>query len=235
MTVYGMTLPAATVAALQRALDELRTQTPYVYPWAGLEGGIRLVGYGSLLNAASAARTLAPAGPRRAVLAFGARRLFDSEMSAAALQRYGAGPDSRGGAALNVRVTGAIGDAVNGILFDIPAEEIEPLRQREIGYDLAPVICFPWERLVGQTFLSAEERQTGMSAPPSPFVAHILTRPAHPAAEASRNGPLLPHRAYYLLCREGAASVSDSFLRFFLASTFLADGLTPVAEWEREA
>src|SRR5215813_11067432 len=86
MTVYGMTLPAATVAALQRALDELRTQAPYVYPWDGLEGGIRLVGYGSLLNAASAARTLAPAGPRRAVLAFGARRLFDSEMSAAALQ-----------------------------------------------------------------------------------------------------------------------------------------------------
>jgi hypothetical protein len=218
MTVYGMTLPAATVAALQRALDALRTQTPYMYPWDGLEGGIRLVGYGSLLNAASAARTLAPAGPRRAVLAFGARRLFDYEMSAGALQRYGAGPDSRGGAALNVRVTGAMGDAVNGLLFDIPAAEIEPLRQREIGYDLAPVICFPWERF--------DE---------SPFVAHILTRPAQPAAEPRRNDPLLPHKAYYLLCREGAASVSDSFLRFFLASTFLADGLTPVAEWEREA
>ncbi len=152
MRVHDMTLPAAAVAALQRALDELRSQPAYVYPWAGLTGGVRLVGYGSLLNAASAARTLAPGGARRPVLAFGARRLFDCEMSAGALQRYGAGADSRGGAALNVRITSVIGDA----------------------------------------------------------------------------------EAYYLLCREGAASVSESFLRFFLASTFLADGLTPVAEWERE-
>src|SRR6266542_6439025 len=159
MRVHDMTLPAAAVAALQRALDELRSQPAYVYPWAGLTGGVRLVGYGSLLNAASAARTLAPGGARRPVLAFGARRLFDCEMSAGALQRYGAGADSRGGAALNVRITSVIGDAVNGILFDIPAAEIEALRVRETGYDLAPVICSPWEQF--------DE---------TPFVAHILTR-----------------------------------------------------------
>jgi len=223
MTVYDVTLPEEAADSLRRALGELAGHPRHAYPWAGLEGGVRLVGYGSLLNAASAARTLTTARRGLPIVAFGARRLFDYVMTPGAEGRYGTPPDPRARAALNVRLTGALGDAVNGLLFDVPAGDVEALRLREIDYDLEPVVCLPWQRF--------DE---------SPFVAHILTCPARslrqrgqaPADGSPQPSPLLPHPHYYQVCREGAASVSEEFLRFFLASTFLADGLTSATEWE---
>lgn len=216
LTVCGMSLSATAAAALEQALGQLSAHPVYPYPWSALEGGISLVGYGSLLNPASAARTLTPTPePLRPVVAFGVRRLFEYNMGERALGRYGESPNPLARAALNVRITRAASDAANALLFPIPASDIEALRGREIGYDLVPVVCLPWERF--------EE---------PPFVAYIL---ACPPGSPYVSDQALPHPFYYQLCRDGAASVSASFLNGYLASTFLGDGHTPLTLWEREA
>jgi hypothetical protein len=62
-----------------------------------------------------------------------------------------------------------------------------------------------------------------------PFVAHVLSAP-----EVSREGrrltdsAILPHAGYQRLCLDAAASVSPQFGDFFLKTTFLADGVTPI-------
>jgi hypothetical protein len=210
------------VRRLSRILREARTTPHYAYPWSGLEDELRragsehfpCIGYGSLVNAESAARTLGP-GDRTRVIAFGVRRVFNYEISER-VSRYGppASPKSRG--ALNVIVTGRPEDVVNGLLFRIPVRDLAAFRAREIGYDLVPVPIVPWDR---------------RNEPPT--LAYILSCP-----DESREGRIrtsvdvLPHRAYYKVCREGAASFGEDFLRFWLDSTYLADGITPVATWE---
>jgi hypothetical protein len=205
---------------LRYALEGLAPIAIRPYPWVGMKPEFDVVVYGSLLNPISAARTLTTSPQeRRPVLAVGARRVFDFEMPDAAFVHYGTPPDPRSRAALNVHITGDISDAVNGLLVTIASTaELEAFRQREVGYDLAPVVYLTWGQL-----------------DVAPQVAYILTcRRGSPSASGDRES-LLPHPNYFQVCREGAASVSESFLHFFLDATFIADGITPIAAWERQA
>ncbi|MDA2912528.1 hypothetical protein MYX77_00960 [Acidobacteriia bacterium AH_259_A11_L15] len=120
---------------------------------------------------------------------------------------------------MNVRLTGDINDAINGIMVEISVKDIPALQAREVGYDLAPIACLRWNDL--------EE---------TPFVAYILCCPDEPRDGKRRtNDGLEPHREYYKVCRRGAAEVGEEFLRFWLSTTYLADGVTPVAQWEATA
>ena len=216
------------VARLSRMLEELRHEQVYSYPWESLEGDMErqelsrliLVGYGSLINARSAAVTIHSniVATRFPVIAFGVRRLFNYLMSADG-GRYGPAADPLDRAALNVQITGEVSDAANGVLLENTKESIPALRTREAGYDLAPVACLPWADL---------------AAPP--FRAYVLSSPTGGQWEA---GPLtdrlMPHRAYYQVCRQGAAEFGEDFLDFWLATTYLADGITPASQWERSA
>jgi len=218
-----MTLPReAVVAALARA----RTAPAFVYPWPNLESDLarsareqlRIIGYGSLVNAGSAGRTLS-SEHRLPVVAAGARRLFNYLMDPIP-ERYGPLQRPAARAALNVRVTYDPDDVLNGVLTHVPREEIPAFRARETGYDLVPIPFVPW------------------SAPTSdPDVAYVLEAPEG----VPRNGrvrtrsDLEPHPAYYAVCREGAASFGDPFLAFWLDTTFLADGVTTARDWERGA
>jgi len=179
-----------------------------------MSGVLSLVGYGSLVNEGSAAVTISK-GARVPVIAFGVRRIFNYEMSLPH-PRYGNPADPLARAALNVAATGRPEDMTNGIMVDVPIVDIPALRKREPGYDLIPVACIHWS-----------QREL------PPFVAYVLLAPDEPReGKVHTNSEIEPHRQYYELCREGAVRISEDFLQFWLDSTYLADAVTPMREWE---
>ncbi len=211
--------------ALRRAMQTAQEAKKYIFPWPGLEahleadmsGVLPLVGYGSLLNKGSAAMTISK-GARVPVIAFGVRRIFNYEMSLPN-PRYGAPADPLARAALNVKETGRRRDMTNAIMVEVPTADIPALRKREVGYDLLPVACIHWN-----------QREH------PPFIGYVLLAPDEPReGSVHTSSEIEPHRQYYGLCREGAAKISDDFLQFWLDSTYLADAVTPVREWETKA
>jgi hypothetical protein len=220
-----LTLDAVQQAAVARAMAQARDLPLYAYPWQALTEDldrrglthVPVVGYGSLLNSESAAQTLSAGSleGRRPILAFGVLRLFTRAMSSVATDRSAGNPDVR--AALNVRITGRQEDVVNGALIQVAREDLEALRRRERRYDLVPVACVEWD---------------DRTVPP--FTAYILVSPEELwRAESAAHPVIEPHPEYYQTCRRGAAEFGDAFLRFWLATTFLADGVTPVSAWEK--
>lgn len=220
-------LPSATLARLQAGLKTL-DGAGFEYPWNGLEeavakmpeGKLLLVGYGSLLNRDSTARTIkdTPAEGYPPVLALGARRVFNYVIPEARLKAYGGNFPPRERAALNVDYTRSAADAINGRLLTVAPADIAALREREFGYDLRPVICIRWGDWEA-----------------APFTAYVLV-----AAQRTRGGQrvidddALPHPLYAGLCRAGAHAVSEAFLQLYLETTFLADRKTSLAVWEKE-
>ncbi len=213
-------------AALRQAMREAREAPRYRYPWDGVEEELRrkgqsslaFFGYGSLVNLSSARRTLSEEllRSRRPALAFGGRRVFDYEMPADG-GAYGPPVSPSARAALNVRPSGTIDDLLNGVLLEMPLAEIAQLCAREVGYDLEPIPCMLWDRV----------------AAGQPFLAYVLQCPDEPRASLKRtNAALEPHRGYYRVCRDGALEFGDDFLRLWLSTTYLADQVTPVGDWE---
>jgi hypothetical protein len=198
----------------------------YDYPWDGLEDVVAhfpthrllLVGYGSLLNQHSIAKTIEARPPEGypPVLALGARRVFNYVIPAAKLKAYGGTFGQREHAALNVDYTQSAANALNGRLIMVSTMDISRLRAREFGYDLRPVACLPWNDKHAK-----------------PFTAFVLV-----AVKPARNGrqllddEALPHPSYYRVCREGARAVSETFLQVYLQTTYLADHKTTLVEWE---
>ena len=198
----------------------------HMYPWTDLESfletrglsSLPLIGYGSLLNRRSARLTISdPDAQRRAVVAFGVRRVFDYVLDDESLRRYGPVDDPRAIAALNAIATSRVEDTVNGVLCLVSRADIHPLRLRELGYNLTPVECVDFDDRMG-----ARSR------------AYILTCPDDPPDGVRRRADkIAPHPAYLQVCIEGAREISSEFLDEFLSSTFLADGRTRLAEWDR--
>jgi hypothetical protein len=220
-------VPCEVRAGLQAALKTLQG-TGFEYPWKGLEETVAempehkllLIGYGSLLNRDSAARTIkdTPREGHPPVVALGARRVFNYVIPEALLRSYGGNFPPREKAALNVDYTQSAADALNGRLLAVQPADIAALRQREFGYDLRPVVCARWGE---------------WEAPP--FTAYVLV-----ATETTLGGRqvidnnALPHPLYAGLCRAGAHAVSEAFLQLYLETTFLADRKTRLLEWEKE-
>lgn len=218
----GTAIPEKTLIRMEQALSAY-VGKGYDYPWFELEEqgirSLRLIGYGSLLNPESAARTVSDTPPdgHPPVLAMGARRVFEYVMPAAAIEHYAEGDrtfraDQR--AALNTRFTGRAEDLLNGRVMEIRADDFEALREREFGYDLRPVASLPWG-----------------SWDDEPKIGYLLC-----AARKERNGrkilasDLAPFPPYLKLCEAGAAQVSPEFLRFFRETTYLGDGKTKLSE-----
>ena len=220
-------VPRKMRVRLQAALKTL-DEAGFEYPWNGMEEAVAktsentllLVGYGSLLNRDSAARTIkdTPREGHPPVLALGARRVFNYVIPGARLKSYGGNFPPRERAALNVDYTRSPADALNGRLLTVAPPDLAALREREFGYDLRPVVCVRWGEWEA-----------------APFTASVLV-----AAEGTRGGrqvidnDALPHPLYAGLCRAGAHAVSEAFLQLYLETTFLADRKTSLAEWEKE-
>lgn len=225
LNLHGIHLSAAQTGAVLRMMPGAAKETKYRYPWDGLEEEMEancltemtMVGYGSLANSESARRTLSEGvlGTFQPAIAFGVRRLFNYEMPAD-VDRYAPAIHPLARAALNASPTGKIDDIVNGIVMKLSVTEIPAMREREVGYDLVPVACLEWNDL---------ERP--------PFLAYILCCFDEPReGKCHTNDKIEPHRGYYSVCRKGASEFGEEFLRLWLTTTYLADGVTPVAEWE---
>jgi hypothetical protein len=194
------------------------------YPWENLDGILRepqaepifLVGYGSLLNPESAARTFRdrPSIEHRPVVALGARRMFNYRMPDPIARSWGVPEGSRNRAALNAEP--ASGSVFNGRLIELRSGDLPGLRAREAAYDLRPVTCLYWD---------APNR--------APFRAFALCC-GHEFWDGKRyvDNSLLPCDRYYELCRKGAEMVSPSFLQLFLKTCFLADRITTASDLE---
>jgi len=215
----------AQLSAISVLMNSAQASQTYIYPWDTLEADLErrgsdqlvVLGYGSLVNRSSAGHTLSDTAGKPAV-AFGVRRLFNYVIPDTN-RRYGAPPDSTPRAALNVVATSRRSDVVNGVLLEVPLREIGAFRSREVGYDLVPVACIDWY---------------DRNAPP--FLVHILHCPDEPRDGRVRTAPgMEPHPEYYRVCRDGAAEIDPSFLKLWLATTFLADLSTTAGEWEEHA
>ena len=220
----GINFNSSQLKTINKKMDEARLKPVFHYPWASLERELKtqgiskfpMVGYGSLVNIKSAAVTLQDKSLKRnrPVIAFGARRIFNYIMPKN-VERYGPVSDHNC-AALNVQTTNKITDTVNGILFEITLDEISAIRSREIGYDLVPVATKNWNENKDPPFLA--------------YILRCLDRPHIEKKLTSSN--IVPHKKYYLTCRDGALQLGKDFLQFWLVTTYLADGVTPVSNWE---
>lgn len=218
-----------------KLLDKIQSSfqfSSYGYPWYDLENilekkgqkSIRLFGYGSLLNKFSAQQTINKdsVNQYKPAVAFGIRRLLDYNMPEDVRKRplYQGlvGPKELG--VFNTRYTGSITDNANGALIDIPIEDIENLRSREIGYDLRPVVCLKWP---------IDQNNPDFS------IAYTLGCSGRTwKGNSLTDSTLLPHKKYLDLCKEGAQGLGDEFLNHFLQTSFLADGITSISEWENK-
>ena len=209
--------------AFHRAGNKLRA---FAFPWIEAEeylksqgrNVINLVGYGSLLNPVSAARSIrdTPTEGHPAIVALGARRVFNYQMPASVFLRYGTEPGIKDRAALNAE-SSEFG-LMNGRLINLKAEDLPALRIREKAYDLHPVSCVYWA--------NREE---------PPFSGYVLCcRHEYFEGERFVDDSLSPYAPYANLCREGARRVSEEFLDMYLETSFLADRVTTAREWEEK-
>jgi hypothetical protein len=223
--LQGLNLSAAQIEKIEVMIKDAQKKPFYPYPWDFLEeelkgkglSGVPVVGYGSLINIRSAAQTLSEESleDRKPVITFGVHRLFNYKMPENI--SYSRSPkDTAEQAALNVLLTGCVYDVVNGVLINMLLKDIHSIRKREIGYDLVPVVCIQW----GKTEIK-------------PFPAYIFSCPEGTLGENRLTGDkTLPNHEYYLKCRKGAEELGKEFLRFWLLTTYLADRVTTVAQWE---
>ena len=194
------------------------------YPWEGLkeylkkqnETKLKIIGYGSLLNAKSAALTVT-AKKSTPVVAFGVNRVFNYVIPENNT-RYGVSDHPHRRAALNIRVTNKVSDFINGLLIEIPLDDIQSLREREVAYDLIQVPCILWNNWNNE-----------------PFYAYILYCPYKEFDGKERTSTNIePHTVYYKVCRDGAKSFGDEFLKCWKSTTFLVDDITSMDIWEKE-
>lgn len=194
------------------------------YPWVDFEdylekqneNTLKLIGYGSLINARSAALTVT-AQSRTPVMAFGVYRIFNYVIPQNN-QKYTFVDFSNKRAALNIEVTNKVNDFINGLLIEIPVDDIQALREREIAYDLIQLPCVLWDAMDNELFYS--------------YILYCPYREYDGQEKTKLN--IEPHADYYKVCRDGAQSIGDDFLKCWKSTTFLADGVSSVDRWELE-
>jgi len=212
----------AGLGAVRASLD---AYPRFPYPWEGLEasiaerdaGALSLVGYGSLMNLESAARTLTVSRIEELepIRVFGVQRVFDYRMPRSIDARYGKPADERMRAALNVYPVPDRDAWINAVRISVDVSEIGDLRQREVAYRLEPALCLPWKDDGG-----------------TPSISYVLSCQGDSWKGETYTDPgLLPHEAYLELCMAGARAFSQSVLDAFLETTVLADRRTTLADY----
>jgi len=207
--------------------EELAQSPPYTYPYLDLEAQLEKEGkqtitifsYGSLLARKSARRTLSPKTLKtgnRAV-ALGLRRVFNRDIPIDPKKDWGIPCDPASRAMLNIIATGNPDDITNGIVFEVCLEDIAPMRQREYGYDLIPILVTSWEGHV-------------KGDPPEYTIAYTFHSPKE---SHFTHDNIYPRPGYYELARDAAKDQGQEFYRMWMDSTYLSDEVTSIKEWEK--
>ncbi len=172
-----------------------------------------IIAYGTLINKHSIGQTVGESHVEGPVVALGVRRVFSFALVDENYDdhggRYTRSEDPRRCATLNVEHTGVPADRVNGILFSIKREDIDPMAKREFGYDLLPVE-YERDRSGGSAYMFIARQDTEA-------ISHRVRR------------DILPNESSLKTCLSGAATYGKAFLEAWIASCYLADG-TPLME-----
>lgn len=201
---------------------DLASFSRYSYPYHELpeilakegKNSLLLFSYGSLMDENSAAETLSSQALKTRIpaLGFGVKRVFNLDVPVTPNSKFGKPHDPKARAMLNIEQTGNNDDFINGVLIDIPASDLPSLLEREKGYDLIPIIVTEWSDFE--------------KAKPQYKIAYAL--------ESQNINPFLyPRPGYYELSRDAAFQFSPVFGLIWQETTYLADGKTRVAKWEK--
>jgi hypothetical protein len=169
------------------------------------------------MDARSAGRTLSPEAmeSRRPGLAFGIKRAFDRDVPIKPESRWGIPCDPMARGMLNIQPADKREDFVNGVLVDVPLEDLPKLLEREEGYDLIPVVVTEWK--------------TYLKGTPEFTIAYTL----HASAESKyTNNAIYPRPGYYELTRDASSQFGPLFHFLWMGSTYLANGKTSILLWE---
>ena len=222
----------------KQLLDKVGAEMPhlvtypfYEYPNAGHEhiakhfpeGKILVFGYGSLMNKVSASRSMKPEAieSMQTAIAFGVKRIFNYKATKTA--HWGENQHPKEKAMLNLTQTVNIASIANGVTIEVDLEDFTRLVQREIGYDLVPILVM------------SEKDLKEKAADPEIRVAYTFT-----AASELRNHINYTHTKYYPVrgylhaVQAAAAQYGDEFARMWDETTYLADGTTSIVDWDQE-
>jgi cation transport regulator ChaC len=186
------------------------------------ESEILLFGYGSLINKQSASRSLKPCAidTMEPAIAFGVKRVFNYQ--AKKTDHWGKDQHKKEKAMANLTPSMDISQCVNGVIMKIDHEDLANLIQREKGYDLIPILIAPWKKVqagaqnieikIAYTFMASTEPRD-----------HVTYTSLH----------YYPIRGYLHAIQDGALEYGEDFLNFWNETTFLANGTTPLTEWDQ--
>lgn len=226
-TYFSLVLSGNENPVFSKAQKDAKRATYWVYPYPQIGNTLREEGkksilifnYGSLMDPSSAASTLSEVSmaTRRPAVAFGVRRLFDRDVPLRSGSKWGTSSDPSARGMLNVLLSDEPEDFINGVLTDVALEDIPNVLLREEEYDLVPVVVQEWKNALD-------------SLQPRYLIAHIFHAPQNRGAT---NATLLPRTGYYELTRDASLVYGELFYKIWLKTTYLADGVTPITEWEK--
>lgn len=196
-------------------------------------GKVPIFGYGSLMNKVSLGGSLNAAGKptvkpeavdsMQPVIAFGMKRLFNyqDQKGYRPPNPDGSKPIEAANEKAYLNLEPANGDAmINGVVIWVDAEDLPNLVKRELGYDLVPVLFASWndalnenpsiEFHVAYTFMASKEPRGGI----------VYT-----------NDRIYPIRGYVERTQKAALTFGAPFLKMWLDTTYLADGVTKIEGW----
>ncbi len=214
----GLALPELASYPRMRYPNSKHAQLLEHFP----DGKVPIFGYGSLINKVSAGRSVKPEAldTMRPVIAFGAKRLFG--YNARASERWGV-LDPKERAMLNIVPSWNLTDRVNGVVLEVDAEDLASLVEREVGYDLVPILVATWnDDHEADPVLNLEVAYTFSAS------SELRDNVLYTATQ------FYPVRGYLKAVRDGAAEFGETFARFWEATTFLGNGTTSVDEWDEK-
>ncbi len=226
LLLIQLNLIAGEETPLTQAQKQVEATEYWSYPYPQIiealqkEGkdSITIFSYGSLMDVASASRTLSSAclATRRPAIGYKIRRIFDRDVPLKPGSKWCQPAHDKARGMLNVLPTSSTDDFVNGVLIDVPLEDIPSVLFREEGYDLMPIIVQEWD----------VEQETVKG----PY--HIVYTFYAPQKGPYTSPEILPRPKYYELTRDAALQYGPLFYELWLTTTYLADGKTSIMEWE---
>lgn len=187
------------------------------------KGKILVFGYGSLMNPASARRSVSASAVEslRPVVTFGMKRIFNYKARRTA--HWGSNQDVNEKAMLNIAPTPTLDSMVNGLVMEVDVEELASLVDREKGYDLVPLTIISWDDFI-----------TGNPEPKTEVAYAFVASSELRENILYTSTSFYPVRGYLHAVREGSENISEDFLEFFNETTYMADGTTLVKDWDEE-
>lgn len=187
------------------------------------EGKVLLFGYGSLINADSAAWSVSSKAVQsmRPMIAFGFKRIFNYTAQNVSARGLNLSENER--AMLNIVPTTTYNHIINGVVMEISREDLHRLVQREVGYDLVPMLVTDWNQAI------AENPSINIKIAYTFFVPSGLRDGVN-----YTQAKYYPIRRYLHTVRDGAAVFGPKFLNYWNETTYLGDGRTPVNQWDEK-